>query len=109
MSLTMSSTMASNQGFLHSRDHANCAAELALKLMRGRWKVLTSQLRELENSEVLTRTVHPEVPPRVEYALTGKGLELISVLEELHAWGTQNRVHRSHPRPIEAPTAVMPS
>lgn len=53
-------------------------------------KVLTSQLRELEMAEVLTRTIHPEVPPRVEYALTPKGLELISVLEELHAWGTQN-------------------
>ncbi|WP_254978384.1 winged helix-turn-helix transcriptional regulator [Cyanobium sp. ATX 6A2] len=40
---------------------------------------------------VAGKAVHPEVPPRVEYALTGKGLELISVLEELHAWGTQNR------------------
>jgi DNA-binding HxlR family transcriptional regulator len=59
--------------------------------------VLTSQLRELERSEVLSRTIHPEVPPRVDYALTAKGLELIAVLEGLHAWGTQNRASPGKP------------
>jgi len=52
-------------------------------------KVLTAQLRELEASGVVTRTVYPEVPPRVEYALTELGRELIPVLEGLHAWGVR--------------------
>jgi DNA-binding HxlR family transcriptional regulator len=50
-------------------------------------KVLTSQLRELEADGVITRTVYPEVPPRVEYALTDLGYELVPVLDGLHAWG----------------------
>lgn len=52
-------------------------------------KVLTAQLRELEADGVLERTVYPQVPPRVDYALTGLGRELIPVLEGLHAWGQQ--------------------
>jgi len=50
-------------------------------------KVLTAQLRELEADGVVARTVHPDVPPRVEYALSGLGRELIPVLEGLHAFG----------------------
>jgi DNA-binding HxlR family transcriptional regulator len=37
----------------------------------------------------MTRTVYPEVPPRVEYGLTELGRELIPVLEGLHAWGVR--------------------
>ncbi len=101
-------------GFLASHDHSNCKAELALRVIQGRWKllilreliegvrrfsdlqrglsgvsqkVLTSQLRELEADGVVARTVYPEVPPRVEYALTALGQDLIPVLEGLHAWG----------------------
>ncbi|MBM5824724.1 MAG: winged helix-turn-helix transcriptional regulator [Cyanobacteria bacterium M_surface_10_m2_119] len=40
-------------------------------------------------SGVMTRTVYPEVPPRVEYGLTELGRELIPVLEGLHAWGVR--------------------
>ena len=50
-------------------------------------KVLTTQLRELEADGVVERTVYPEVPPRVEYALTELGRDLVPVLEGLHAWG----------------------
>jgi DNA-binding HxlR family transcriptional regulator len=60
-------------------------------------KVLTSQLRELEMADVLSRRIHAEVPPRVEYALTAKGQELISVLEQLHAWGTLNGATTAEP------------
>ena len=60
-------------------------------------KVLTSQLRELEDADVLSRRVHAEVPPRVEYALTARGQELISVLEQLHAWGTLNEAEPETP------------
>lgn len=72
-------------GFLASRDHANCKAELALRVIQGRWKLLI--LRELEADGGLQRTVFPEVPPRVEDALTDLGAPLIPVLEGLHAWG----------------------
>lgn len=50
-------------------------------------KVLTSQLRQMEESGLLTRTVYPEVPPRVEYTLTELGYSLRPVLEALRDWG----------------------
>lgn len=50
-------------------------------------KVLTSQLRQMEESGLLTRTVYPEVPPRVEYTLTELGQSLRPVLDALWNWG----------------------
>ena len=50
-------------------------------------KVLTSQLRQMEESGLLRRTVYPEVPPRVEYTLTELGSSLKPVLEALQDWG----------------------
>ena len=50
-------------------------------------KVLTSQLRQMEESGLLRRTVYPEVPPRVEYTLTELGYSLKPVLEGLQDWG----------------------
>jgi len=52
-------------------------------------KMLTKQLRELEESGVIRRTVYPEVPPRVEYAITDFGRTLIPILEALCTWGTR--------------------
>ena len=51
-------------------------------------KVLTAQLREMERSGLLTRTVYPEVPPRVEYTLTPTGYSLRPILDSMVAWGT---------------------
>lgn len=51
-------------------------------------KVLTSNLREMEENELLTRKVYPEVPPRVEYTLTEIGRSLNPILEEMDKWGT---------------------
>ena len=51
-------------------------------------KVLTAQLREMEDSGLLTRTVYPEVPPRVEYALTALGESLRPILDAMWDWGT---------------------
>lgn len=52
-------------------------------------KVLTAQLRQMEESGLLTRTVYPEVPPRVEYTLTELGASLRPVLEVLRDWGEE--------------------
>ena len=51
-------------------------------------KVLTSNLRAMENDGLLTRTVYPEVPPRVEYSLTETGESLKPILTAMSTWGT---------------------
>ena len=51
-------------------------------------KVLTSNLRAMEASGLLTRTVYPEVPPRVEYTLTETGYSLKPILDSMVTWGT---------------------
>lgn len=50
-------------------------------------KMLSLQLRSLEDDGLVTRTVYPEVPPRVEYELTKAGKSLIPVLEAMAEWG----------------------
>lgn len=116
--------MDQGSGFQGTLQHDDCKAELALKVIKGRWKllilrellegvrrfselqralagveqgvsqkVLTAQLRELEADGVVQRTVHPEVPPRVEYTLSALGRELLPVLEGLHAWGAKQQLH----------------
>ena len=49
-------------------------------------KVLTAQLRQMEDSGLLTRTVYPEVPPRVEYTLTDLGRSLKPILDAMWTW-----------------------
>jgi DNA-binding HxlR family transcriptional regulator len=97
-------------------DHrSNCAVEAALGVIGGRWKgvvlywllkggkhrfgelrrripscterMLTVQLRELEEDGLVSRTVFAEVPPRVEYELTAFGRSLEPVLLGLREWG----------------------
>lgn len=50
-------------------------------------KVLTAQLRAMEKSGLVTRTVYPEVPPRVEYSLTELGRSLKPILDAMQSWG----------------------
>ncbi|CUU47794.1 HTH-type transcriptional activator HxlR [Clostridium beijerinckii] len=52
-------------------------------------KVLTQQLREMEEDRLVERTVYAEVPPRVEYSLTEDGMSLKPVLNSMLAWGKQ--------------------
>ena len=51
-------------------------------------KVLTAQLRDMEEKGLLTRKVYAEVPPRVEYTLTDTGYSLKPILDAMEAWGT---------------------
>ncbi|GIO59959.1 MULTISPECIES: winged helix-turn-helix transcriptional regulator [Paenibacillus] len=53
-------------------------------------KMLSSQLKELEADNLLVRTEYPQVPPKVEYALSPKGLTLMPVLEVLCTWGKEH-------------------
>ena len=52
-------------------------------------KVLTAQLRQMEESGLLTRTVYAEVPPRVEYTLTELGYSLKPILDAMMVWGEE--------------------
>lgn len=50
-------------------------------------RVLTKQLRELEEQDIVCRTVYAEVPPRVEYVVTEYGRTLQPILQLMHRWG----------------------
>lgn len=66
------------------------------KLLEGVSKrTLTKQLRDLEEDGVLSRTVFPEVPPRVEYAITSKGETLLPIIKALYLWGESQRATNS--------------
>ncbi len=95
----------------------SCSMELSLAVIGGKWKplilwhlrggetlrfsalrrampvitqkMLTQQLRELESDGLVSRTVHAEVPPRVEYALTDLGRGIIPILESLCRFGRE--------------------
>lgn len=58
-------------------------------------KVLTAQLRDMERNGLLTRTVYPEVPPRVEYSLTELGRSLKPILDAMWNWGEEFKAKNS--------------
>lgn len=63
-------------------------------------KVLTEQLKELEQDEVINRIAYNEIPPRVEYNLTKYGVTLLPALTILREWGLKHlkkNVHILHP------------
>lgn len=90
-----------------------CPVEITMDMLRGKWKclilwhlhegtkrykelerivpgvsqkMLTQQLKEMEEDRLLIRTVYPQVPPKVEYTLTELGHSVFPVLEMMHAW-----------------------
>ncbi|MDO5686375.1 MAG: helix-turn-helix domain-containing protein [Neisseria sp.] len=97
-----------------SIEHNRCPVNTTLAIIGGKWKVLivhhlsdgavrfnalrrlmpdisqrmlTLQLRELEQDGIVHREVYPEVPPRVEYWLTELGQTLLPVIAAMHGWG----------------------
>jgi len=63
-------------------------------------KVLTEQLKELEEDSILLRESFNELPPRVEYSLTEKGLALLPILDEMCKWN--NRYNKKACKPEKA-------
>lgn len=100
----------------------NCRVENALGILVGKWKpiillhllqegtkrfnelkrsmpgvtqkMLTKQLRELEEEDIIERVVYPQVPPKVEYSITEYGRSLEPILEAMHEWGTKHMLHK---------------
>jgi DNA-binding HxlR family transcriptional regulator len=98
----------------HKNKSYRCSLELTIALIGGKWKaliiwylkgttlrfneirktfpdvtqkMLTQQLRDLEEDGIVHRKVYPQVPPKVEYSLTEFGESLIPVLEAMNQWG----------------------
>lgn len=65
-------------------------SELQRKIPDASRRVLTIQLKELEEHELVTRKIYPVVPPKVEYSLTEFGESLIPVIDVLGRWGDDN-------------------
>ena len=100
-----------------SLDDGVCPVAFALKVIEGKWKLpilwvlsqngtlrynelkrgvvgitnmmLTSCLKELEQSSIVSRIQYNEIPPHVDYSLTETGRKLLPVLEELAKWGEE--------------------
>ncbi|MBO9690225.1 helix-turn-helix domain-containing protein [Chryseobacterium sp.] len=64
---------------------------LKKKLQNITERMLTLQLRRLEEDKIITRTVYAEVPPRVEYELTEIGYKLKPIILEFEKWGIEHR------------------
>jgi DNA-binding HxlR family transcriptional regulator len=65
-------------------------SELQRKIPDASRRVLNIQLKELEDHELVTKTIYPVVPPKVEYALTDFGKSLIPVISSLGMWGDEH-------------------
>lgn len=55
-------------------------------------KTLSTNLKELEADKLIVRTEYPQIPPKVEYALSDRGKSLMTVLDQLCVWGEENRL-----------------
>jgi len=69
------------------RDGTKRFGELKKSVTGISQKVLTSNLRDMEENGLLTREVFPEVPPRVEYTMTELGLSMCPILDAMEDWG----------------------
>ncbi|MEN1990851.1 winged helix-turn-helix transcriptional regulator [Paenibacillus hubeiensis] len=73
----------------HLHEHEVIRFNELLRMIPGVSKgILTRQLRELEEDELVHREVYKVVPPKVEYSLTEQGKQFQPVLEAMHVWGT---------------------
>lgn len=54
-------------------------------------KTLSANLKELEKADLIIRKEYPQIPPKVEYSLSERGISLMKVLDQLCVWGENNR------------------
>jgi len=78
----------------HLQDGTCRFGELKRKMPRITQRMLTKQLRALEEDGLVIRKVYPEVPPRVEYTLSEMGERLRPVIDVLKAWGEDYRARQ---------------
>ncbi len=78
-------------------------SELQRRLSSVTQRMLTKQLREMEEAGIVSRTVFPVVPPRVDYALTPLGRSLEPVVQALLQWGETHVVCRNGTRLLVNP------
>ena len=64
-------------------------SEIKKKLPQVTQKMLTQQLRDLEEDKLIFRKVYPVIPPKVEYGLTEFGRKIIPILEQMHGFGAE--------------------
>lgn len=64
-------------------------SQLQKRIKRATAKMLTQQLRELEQDKLVTRQIFPVIPPKVEYSLTPLGKSLMPVLASMRDWGAE--------------------
>ena len=69
-------------------------SQLGREVPQATPKMLTQQLRELEADGVIRRTIHPVIPPRVDYALTELGNSIRPILEAMYHWGSGYLQHQ---------------
>lgn len=121
----------------HSRFNCSpgCSVEAAIGLLDGKWKslilwhlltekilrfnelkrhipnvtqrMLTNQLRELEQDGLIIRTIYPQVPPKVEYQLSELGLTLQPILIALKKWGDEHIGLYGKPHRLEEETQTI--
>lgn len=65
-------------------------SELQRKIPDASRRVLNLQLKELEEHELISKTIYPVVPPKVEYSLTEFGQSLIPLIDSLGKWSDEN-------------------
>lgn len=75
---------------LHEKAEVMRFSDLCRAIPDVSQKMLTSTLRKLEADDLLSWTIYPEVPPRVEYKLTKRGKTLIPLLNQLVDWSLDN-------------------
>jgi len=76
----------------------NRFSELKRNLPGITQKMLTQQLRELEEEDIIMRKVYPQIPPKVEYSITEYGKSIEPILEAMHEWGTKHILHKMQKR-----------
>jgi len=69
-------------------------------------RTLSLRLRALEEEGIVARRTYPEVPPRVEYALTDKGRALIPIIDSMRVYGTEWLAAEGSCSPVARPAAV---